>query len=138
GLVAACRRAGVRFATRCRVQALEREGSGYVLKTEKGLITAERVVIATNAYTGAELQWFRRRVIPIGSYIIATGELDPTFLAGLIPARRMIQDTKRNLYYYRLSPDGRRMIFGGRTSFRRISETESARRLHASMTDVFP
>lgn len=138
GLVAACRRAGVRFTTRCRVQALERQGSGYVLKTEKGVITAERVVIATNAYTGAELQWFRRRVIPIGSYIIATEELDPVFLAGLIPGRRMIQDTKRNLYYYRLSPDGKRMIFGGRTSFRRISETESARRLHASMTDVFP
>jgi len=138
GLVRACREAGVRFTTRCRVTDLENQGSRHVLGTTKGKVTAERVVVATNAYTDGGLAWFKRRVIPIGSYIIATEALDPARLKALIPGERMIQDTKRNLYYYRLSPDGRRMIFGGRTSFRPISVLESAQRLQVSMTDVFP
>lgn len=138
GLVAACRAAGVKFSTRCRVAGMDKQGGKYALTTSKGRVVADRVVVATNAYTDGGLSWFKRRVIPIGSYIIATEELDPDRLKALIPGERMIQDTKRNLYYYRLSPDGRRMIFGGRTSFRPISVLESARRLYASMTDVFP
>lgn len=138
GLVRACRKAGVSFTTRCRVTKLEKHGVGHVLCTTKGRVMADRVVVATNAYTDGGLGWFRRRVIPIGSYIIATEALDPGRLKALIPGERMIQDTKRNLYYYRLSPDGTRMIFGGRTSFRPISVVESARRLRSSMAEVFP
>ncbi|WP_018183947.1 NAD(P)/FAD-dependent oxidoreductase [Kaistia granuli] len=138
GLVRACREAGVRFVTRCRVEAMTKEAGQFVLTTAKGTVRAGRVVVATNAYTDGGLSWFKRRVIPIGSYIIATEELDPGRLQALIPGERMIQDTKRNLYYYRLSPDGRRMIFGGRTSFRPISVLESARRLRLSMAEVFP
>jgi glycine/D-amino acid oxidase-like deaminating enzyme len=117
---------------------MTREGGRFVLATAKGAVHAERVIVATNAYTDGGLSWFKRRVIPIGSYIIATEELYPARLKALIPGERMIQDTKRNLYYYRLSPDGRRMIFGGRTSFRPISVLESARRLRQSMAEVFP
>ncbi|MFU0507035.1 NAD(P)/FAD-dependent oxidoreductase [Pseudaminobacter sp. NGMCC 1.201702] len=138
GLVAACRRAGVVFRTRCRVNAIKREGTSYVLATDGGNFRADQVVIATNAYTDPGMPWFRRRVIPIGSYIIATEAMDPAMLRRLIPSAEMIQDTKRNLFYYRLSPDGTRMIFGGRTSFRPIDASESASRLHAAMSKVFP
>src|SRR5690606_16995631 len=102
GLVRACREAGVRFTTHCRVKEMKRQGNRHVLSTSKGMVTAERVVVATNAYTDGGLSWFKRRVIPIGSYIIATEALDPARLKALIPGQRMIQDTKRNLYYYRL------------------------------------
>lgn len=138
GLVRACREAGARFVTRCRVEAMKKEAGQFALTTPKGTVRAGRVVVATNAYTDGGLSWFKRRVIPIGSYVIATEEMDPVRLKALIPGERMIQDTKRNLYYYRLSPDGRRMIFGGRTSFRPISVLESARRLRLSMAEVFP
>ncbi|WP_315925990.1 FAD-dependent oxidoreductase [Mesorhizobium sp. SP-1A] len=138
GLVAACRAAGVEFRSRCRVRRTERQGAAYVLSTDRGSVRAGQVIIATNAYTDPAMPWFRRRVIPIGSYIIATEQMDPARLRALIPAVRMIQDTKRNLFYYRLSPDGTRMIFGGRTSFRPISTDESAARLHAAMSTVFP
>jgi glycine/D-amino acid oxidase-like deaminating enzyme len=138
GLVAACRAAGVVFRSRCRVRQTVRQGQGYVLSTDRGSLRADQVIVATNAYTDPGMPWFRRRVIPIGSYIIATEQMDPAELRALIPAARMIQDTKRNLFYYRLSPDGTRMIFGGRTSFRPISSDESATRLHAAMSTVFP
>ncbi len=138
GLVEACRRAGVTFRTRCRVGGVRKNGTGYVLSTERGEVRANQVVVATNAYTDSGTPWFRRRVIPIGSYIIATEAMDPAQLRALIPSARMIQDTKRNLFYYRLSPDGTRMIFGGRTSFRPITSEESTRRLHAAMSKVFP
>lgn len=138
GLVAACRAAGVSFRSRCRVRRTYRQGAGYTVDTDRGSVQAGQVVVATNAYTDPGMPWFRRRVIPIGSYIIATEQMDPAELRALIPAARMIQDTKRNLFYYRLSPDGTRMIFGGRTSFRPISTNESAARLHAAMSTVFP
>lgn len=138
GLVAACRAVGVGFRSRCRVQRTARQGGAYVLSTDRGSVRTDQVIVATNAYTDPGMPWFRRRVIPIGSYIIATEQMDPAELRALIPAARMIQDTKRNLFYYRLSPDGTRMIFGGRTSFRPISSDESAARLHAAMSTVFP
>jgi glycine/D-amino acid oxidase-like deaminating enzyme len=50
----------------------------------------------------------------------------------------MIQDTKRVLSYYRTSPDGTRILFGGRTSFRKINLRESAVRLHEMLAHVFP
>lgn len=138
GLVQACRKAGVEFRSRCRVEGVKREGAVYQVKTQRGTVQANHVVLATNAYTDQNMPWFRQRVIPIGSYIIATEAMDPAKLRSLIPQARMIQDTKRNLFYYRLSPDGTRMIFGGRTSFRPISSIESAGRLHAAMSRVFP
>lgn len=138
GLVSACRTAGVGFRSSCRVTAISKQVSNYLVKTQRGNAYAERVIMATNAYTDENMPWFRERVIPIGSYIIATNKMDPDKLHALIPHKRMIQDTKRNLFYYRLSPDGTRMIFGGRTSFRSISGTESAYRLHKAMSTVFP
>jgi glycine/D-amino acid oxidase-like deaminating enzyme len=98
------------------------------------------VFVATNGYTGAATPQFRRRIIPIGSYIIATSALDPDLARRLIPRRRMIFDTKNFLYYFRLSPDNR-MIFGGRAAFFPATAgtiRESAQILQRDMVRVFP
>lgn len=138
GLVGCCRQAGVAFRTRCRVHDIVPSNGSYELISECGKFYADQIVVATNAYTSAVTPWLQSRIIPIGSYILATEAVDSGRLAALIPSRRVVQDTKRNLFYCRLSPDGTRMIFGGRASFRPIEAMESTRRLKSAMASVFP
>ena len=82
----------------------------------------------------------RKKIIPIGSYIITTEVLSDVLARELSPRNRMIYDSKNYLYYYRLTPD-RRMLFGGRAAF--FPETadtirRSAEILRRGMIDVYP
>ena len=72
--------------------------------------------MATNGYTGPVVPALRRRVVPVGSYLIATAPLPEGVADRLIPHRRVLSDTKNLLYYFRRSPDGR-LVFGGRAAF---------------------
>ena len=83
--------------------------------TNRGPVEAAEVFVATNAYADDLLPSLRRRVLPVGSFIVATEVLDAALRDELIPRRRMVFDTRHLLSYWRLSPDGR-MMFGGRTS----------------------
>src|SRR3546814_5110545 len=94
--------------------AVERDGSGHRLVTAQGPVLAREVIVATNGYTGAATPWMRRRVIPIGSYIIATEALPKEQMDRLMPTDRMVSDTRKVVYYYRPSPDRSRNGFRGR------------------------
>ena len=76
--------------------------------------------------------------MPVGSYLVATEPLAPDLVARLFPTGRIASDSRRVVYYYRPSPDGRRVLFGGRVSAGEVAPQVSARRLHAAMADVFP
>ena len=108
------------------------------MRTARGTVQADEVVIATNGYTGDVTPELKRRVVPLASHIIATEELPPDLAASLIPKRRTLSDTRRVLCYYRMSPDGKRMIFGGRARFTPVTPQQSAPILHRFMTDRFP
>ncbi len=96
------------------------------------------MVVATNGYTGRLTPWLRRRVIPIGSYIIATEPIEPDLMARLMPRNRVVGDTRKVVYYYRASPDRRRILFGGRVSHGETDPRRTAPRLHADMAQLFP
>lgn len=129
---------GVTVVDNCAVTAIDGTGSGFRLTTAWGELTARDVVLATNGYSGAVAPWLRRRVIPIGSYIIATEPLAPGLMDRLIPKDRVVSDTRRVVYYYRASPDRSRMLFGGRVSFAETDPLRSAPRLQAEMLRLFP
>ncbi len=99
---------------------------------------AKHVVVATNGYTGDATPQLKRRIIPVASHIIATEELPADLARSLIPRGRTINDTPRVLTYYRMSPDGKRMVFGGRARFTAVGPEVSAPALHRMMTDRFP
>ena len=120
------------------VLALEREGGGFRVHTAQRVIRARQVLLATNGYTGALSPWHRRRVIPIGSYIIATELLDPALVARLLPHGRNLVDTRRVVMYVRPSPDGRRVVFGGRAAAAETDPTECVPRLKAMLVELFP
>ena len=139
GLLDLVVKAGVPIASRTPVNGLTQESNGsWLVKTPRGTIKAQHVIIATNGYTGDVTPQFKRRVVPVGSYIIATEELSPDLAKLLSPANRSFADTRRVLTYYRLSPDGKRMIFGGRAKFGFSDPVETAPMLHQFMTDRFP
>jgi glycine/D-amino acid oxidase-like deaminating enzyme len=137
GLLDACRRRGVAICAKAAVTHIGRKGSAWQVETARGSVSAGDVVIATNGYTSSLTPALRRRVVPVASHIIATEELPPDLARSLIPKARTLSDTKRVLCYYRMSPDGRRMVFGGRARFTQVDATISAPILHRYMTDRF-
>jgi len=143
GLAAAAKRAGAALFDHTRVDSVEREsrnGGKFRIRTLKGSLLAREVLLASGANTGNATPALRKKIIPIGSYIIATEVLSEDLARGLSPKNRMIYDSKHFLYYYRLTPD-RRMLFGGRAAF--FPETEntvrqSAEILRRGMIGVYP
>lgn len=133
------RELGVRLHSGIVVRRVERDQKGFIVHFgQSGTIRARQVIMGPNGYAGPLNSWLRRRLIPVKSYIIATDELPAEQLRELIPNGRGVGDTKRILYYYRLSPDGRRILFGGRASFTSTDELRSAVGLRRFMASVFP
>lgn len=130
--------AGARFQDHCEVLSLRTSPGAHEVLTSRGTIRAARVLIATNGYTGAFSPWHRRRVLPIGSYIIATEPLDPALVSRLIPHGRNLGDTRRVVVYIRPSPDGRRILFGGRAAAGETDVSRCVPRLRAMLAEVFP
>lgn len=139
GLAGAAEHAGAVLCARARVTGIRRSGSRFFIQTEGGNVKANHVFVGTSGYTGSVTKNLQRRIIPIGSFIIATEKL-PAELAGeLSPKNRMIFDYKHYLNYFRLWDD--RMIFGGRAAF--FPETgntiaRSAEILRREMIQVYP
>jgi glycine/D-amino acid oxidase-like deaminating enzyme len=139
GLLAAVRRRNsITLAGQCRATGLARDGEGWRVATSQGELRARHVVVATNGYTGDLVPTLKRRVVPIASHIIATEELPAALAPKLLPRGRTISETRRVLHYYRLSPDGRRVIFGGRARFTEIPGELRARLLHKALVERFP
>ena len=138
GLLDACRRRGIAVCAKAAVEQIAHGGAGWRLTTSRGAIEAGDVIIATNGYTGTLTPRLRRRVVPIASHIIATEELSVDLAACLVPKGRTLSDTKRVLCYYRMSPDGRRMVFGGRARFTQADPLLCARVLYDYMIQRFP
>jgi glycine/D-amino acid oxidase-like deaminating enzyme len=130
--------AGAAAYADCAVLGLERASEGFSVRTAHGTVHAQQVLLATNGYTGALSPWHRRRIIPIGSYIIATEPLDPALVERLLPRGRNLVDTRHVVIYVRPSPDGRRVVFGGRAAATETDSTECVPRLKAMLTEVFP
>lgn len=144
GLATAAQRAGALLFDHARVTSVAPEvangGGKFRLQTARGSLAAKEVLLASGAYTTSATPALRKKVIPIGSYIIATEILPIEVARPLSPRNRMIYDSKHFLYYYRLTPDNR-MLFGGRAAFFPESEStvrESAELLRQGMIRVFP
>ena len=144
GLAQAAQRAGAQLFDHTSVTKIVPQSTNgaakFSVETTRGAVTAREVILASGAYTTSATPALRKKVIPIGSYIIATEILPENLARELSPRNRMIYDSKHFLHYYRLTPD-RRMLFGGRASF--FPETESTVRrsaeiLRRDMIEIYP
>ena len=138
GLLDRAEEAGASIASNTRVTVIGAERDLFTVKTARGSLSARDVLVATNGYTGTTTPWLRRRIIPIQSQIIATEALPPETMERLMPKRRMVLDTHRLHNYFRASPDGRRILFGGRSGAAEKNPHHSGAHLFRQLISAFP
>ena len=122
----------------CAALGIERESDGFRVATSLGTIRTRNLVVATNGYTDGVTPWQRRRIIPIGSYMLATEPMSLELADRLMPASRVFSDTRKIVVYFRRSPDGRRLLFGGRVSVFESDPVRSLPALRQEMLRIFP
>jgi glycine/D-amino acid oxidase-like deaminating enzyme len=141
GLADAALRHGARVYEDAPVVALNRIGGGaHHVATERGTLTAKQVLVATGASQKGPFFHFRRRIVPVGSFIVATEPLSEAQLDSVMPTRRTATTTKNIGNYFRVAPDGR-LIWGGRARFALSSpssDLKSGHILEASLHGTFP
>jgi glycine/D-amino acid oxidase-like deaminating enzyme len=140
GLAAAAARSGATIVTHAAVKGLDKVAGGWRVHVVGDTVEAREVLVATNGYTTGVTPELQRRLIPIGSFIIATEPIAAGTAAALLPRGRVAFDSMNFLHYYRMTPD-RRLLFGGRAEFRTPDEhtaTHAAGILRADMVRTFP
>lgn len=141
GLAEAAARRGATIVENALVTEHSQAGGRHTLKTAKGVVTADNVLVATGAYTTPNFGYFRRRIMAVGSFIIATRPLTDAEVAATMPGNRTCVNTMNIGNYWRLSPDNR-LIFGGRARFSATSDQRSDAKsgeiLRESLGRIFP
>ena len=145
GLAQAAERRGAQIRTGTCVQRLERLGQGHAhrVHTSRGTLQAQQVLLANGAarHGGyASFGWLRRRIVPIGSFIVVTEPLGAERASALLRERRTYVTVANIHHYFRLTPD-HRLVFGGRARFGVSNPASDARCgeiLRAGMAEIFP
>jgi gamma-glutamylputrescine oxidase len=141
GLARAAAQAGVQLYEHSPVRRLVQGPAGVVACTDQGQVTAEVAVVAGNctlAEHGREvLPQVHPRIMPVGTYMVATPPLDPLLCRRLIPSQAAVCDNNFVLDYFRFSAD-QRMLFGGRVSYTTRTPVRLAERMQQRMGQVFP
>jgi len=120
------------------VTSIKREGDGFRVVTSAGTVQALQVLVCTNGYTDGASPFLRRRLVPVRSRIIVTEELAPKVMARLMPKLMMMGEGLQLGFYYRPSPDGRRILLGGRDSSRVGDPAAPTLLLRRGLVNLFP
>jgi len=120
------------------VLSVQRDGAGFRAETGRGAVRAGAVLMATNGYTQPAMSAWKRRIIPIPSYIVATEELGENRIKSLFPGGRVVSESRERHCYYRPSPDGKRLVFGGRAAIFDAPEALVQSQLRGLMSTIFP
>lgn len=115
GLAQAAQKAGAKLYERCSVTSWHKQGSVHILETERGVIRAKSVIIATNGFSPEGLKPpITQNLLPLLSNIIVTRPLSNEELAAQNwLTETPIYNTRNLLFYYRMLPDNR-FLLGGR------------------------
>ena len=140
GLLNACERRGIPICAHTEVLDLEQSNHGWRLMTSQGEIRAENVIVATNGYTGKVTPSFRRRVVPLKAYIIATEIIDDHLAERINPRNCAVTESARITAFYRLidRPGSKRFVFGSRVKWSDISAKQMAPLLYGLLLERYP
>jgi len=136
GLARAASEAGVHIFEQSRVTELQ-QGARVALSTDTGTVTAKFVALCCNAYIGDLNSHLRGRIMPVGTYIIATEPLGEERITQLVRKNIAVSDSNFVLDYFRRSAD-HRLLFGGRVSYSGRDAFNTARATRKRMLTVFP
>lgn len=130
--------AGAQVHGLTRVEGVRADGSGYEVQTSRGAVRADHVISGTNGYSDSSDRWLQRRLVPVRSRIIATAPISDNLMKELCPKGYMLGETRALHYYYRPSPDGTRILFGGRDGTIAGDPSWPTRSLQRALVDIFP
>lgn len=140
GLADAAVRHGARIYQGAAVKDWRANATGYQINTAKGSVQTKQILLATGACQHGGLSWYRRRIVPVGSFVIATEPLPKALVHELFPGQRAYVTSRMIGNYFRLTPDNR-LLFGGRARFamsNSTSDAKSGKVLQAAMVQMFP
>ena len=138
GMLARAEKAGAIVHGETAVLGFAPNGGGFDVETARGRVRADHVIAGTNGYTDGADPWLRRRLVPVRSRIIATAPLSNNLMSELMPKRVMCSETRKLHYYYRPSPDGSRILFGGRDGTIAGEAAWPTDSLRRALADIFP
>jgi glycine/D-amino acid oxidase-like deaminating enzyme len=131
-------RAGASILGHTRVVNVDSNGHGFEVRTSGGSVRCQNVLVATNGYTDNAFPWFNKRLAPINSCMIATEARSPAEWQAALPMLRTYHDNRRRSHFMTFSPDGTRLLFGGRTGNLPSSLPKKAFELQADLKFIFP
>ncbi len=140
GMLNACKKRNIAICAHAEVTQLKEDSQSWIVKTKRGDIVADKVVVATNGYTGGVTPVFKRRLVPLAPYIIATEPLSDDMAQNLSPKNRSVVESSRIAAFYRLTgkKGNQRMIFGSRVKWRDIEPDQMAPYLYDIMLERYP
>jgi gamma-glutamylputrescine oxidase len=136
GVARAAEQAGVKIFEHSQALHYE-DGSEVLVRCQRGTLRCRHLVLCANAYIGPLAPALARRILGVGTYIIATQPLAPERAASLLPSDAAIADLNWILDYFRLSAD-RRLLFGGRVSYSAMQPPHLAESMRRRLVRVFP
>jgi gamma-glutamylputrescine oxidase len=136
GLARAAASLGVRLFENSGVTTLD-PGPSVRLHTAHGSVRAAHVLLAGNVYLQGIAPALEARVMPVGTYIVASEVLDPALARSLIPSAAAVCDTNFVLDYFRTAPE-HRMLYGGRVSYSTATPMNLVASMQARMARTFP
>lgn len=140
GLARAAAAAGVRLFEQTIVSALEPGAGGqglHRLVTPGGPLLARHVLLAGNVYLQGVRADLEPRIMPVGTYIVASERLPREVADSLVPSRSAVCDTNFVLDYFRTTGDDR-MLYGGRVSYSTVTPANLAESMRRRMVATFP
>ncbi|CAJ4728109.1 oxidoreductase [Burkholderia pseudomallei] len=137
GLARAAVASGARIHEDSAVTRIASEAGGHVVSTARGAVRARFVVLACNAFLGALAPALSRKIMPVGTYVIATEPLGEARARALMPAQAAICDSRFALDYFRPTPDAR-LLWGGKISYSTLEPRKLADAMRRDMLKTFP
>ncbi len=137
GLARAAQAAGARIHENSRAVDWSREAGGLVVRTASGCVRARQLLLAGNALLGGFEPALARRILGVGTYVVATEPLGRERAEALLPANAAVSDCNWILDYFRRSAD-HRLLFGGRVSYSGLDPSAGAAATRRRMLRVFP
>jgi len=113
------------------------DGAGVIVRTPHGEVRCRQLVLCGNAYLGSLAPALARRILGVGTYIIATRPLEAEQASYLLPSAAAVADVNWILDYFRPSAD-RRILFGGRVSYSAFQPPHLAESMRRRMARIFP
>jgi gamma-glutamylputrescine oxidase len=136
GLARAAEAAGAVIHENSEVLRYE-DGAEVRVHTAHGTVRCAHLVLCGNAYIGAVAPSLAKRILGVGTYIIATQPLGEERARSLLPQHAAVADINWVLDYFRRSND-HRLLFGGRVSYSSVQPPRLAESMRRRMVRVFP